>query len=219
MMTSNEPWLAPTYCEKCHKVFNFDLNDEKKDHLFCSPECEHEHYQQLYQKRISIIPLLYRKIDCDYHDLVMNGIYNSLILMGPSGVGKSVAAGSMSKEIVKDPKRRVYWINYARFINKLQCLYRRSVNEISPYEYTKKYMSFNGTLVLDDFGAEKLSDSVRNTTYSIISYREEYNLHTIITTNLSLDEIDKLNGSRISSRIVGFCKPIKLDGKDRRLQK
>jgi DNA replication protein DnaC len=219
MTSDNEKFFAPASCKFCSKKFEYDLDDETQSRNFCSIECKNNYKQRWYEHRLSTIPPKLRGIDCDDKELVKLGIDESLILTGSSGVGKSVAVASMCKEILKNPKREVLWLNYPRFIFQLQCLYSKDTKEITAYDVTNEAMSFKGTLVLDDLGGEKLSDSVRNVTYTIISYRDEFELHTLITTNLSLEEIDKYNGSRISSRIVGMCITKELGGRDRRIIK
>jgi len=51
----------------------------------------------------------------------------------------------------------------------------------------------------------------------IINYREQNKLQTIITSNFTLDEIDKYIDRRISSRIAGMCEIIRMSG-DKRLK-
>ena len=47
-------------------------------------------------------------------------------------------------------------------------------------------------------------------------YREE--LRTIITSNLSIEEIQEKLDDRIASRIVGMCRVCILQGRDRRVK-
>lgn len=72
-------------------------------------------------------------------------------------------------------------------------------------------------LFLDDIGVEKTSDWSLQTLYSIIDRRYREMRQTIITSNLSLEEISDKVGDRIASRIAEMCKIIELKGKDRRL--
>jgi DNA replication protein DnaC len=78
----------------------------------------------------------------------------------------------------------------------------------------KKYKQL---IVLDDFGAEKMTDFVRQVSYLIINYREQNKLQTIITSNFTLDEIDMYIDRRISSRIAGMCEVVRMSG-DKRLK-
>jgi len=72
----------------------------------------------------------------------------------------------------------------------------------------------NTPLLIDDFGAEKKTESKVENIYEIINKRYELgNGGLIITSNFELGK------SRISSRLFEMCKIIKLDGRDFRLNK
>ena len=59
-------------------------------------------------------------------------------------------------------------------------------------------------LVLDDLGAEKVSEFVIATLYIILDRRIRECRKTIITTNLSKEEIEATFGARIASRLAGM---------------
>ena len=59
-------------------------------------------------------------------------------------------------------------------------------------------------LVLDDLGAEKVSEFAITTLYIILDRRIRECRKTIITTNLSKEEIDATFGARIASRLGGM---------------
>jgi DNA replication protein DnaC len=67
-------------------------------------------------------------------------------------------------------------------------------------EVVEKY-SRCGVLVLDDLGAEKVTDFSITTLYLIIDRRNRDLRPTIVTTNLSLQEIGEKIDGRISSRL------------------
>lgn len=72
-------------------------------------------------------------------------------------------------------------------------------------------------LIVDDIGAEKVTEWVRERIVSIINTRSSNGLSTIYTSNLSLKGLtDKLGDDRISSRIKGSVQEINLLGKDNR---
>lgn len=74
-------------------------------------------------------------------------------------------------------------------------------------------------VVFDDLGAEKTSEWSIQTLYTIIDTRYREMRRTIITSNLSLDEISEKVGDRIASRIAGMCSILTLSGRDRRVGK
>ena len=92
-----------------------------------------------------------------------------------------------------------------------------------PEEQIKEWVDDNITtpeiLILDDLGSEKITEYLRTTFYYIFNEREIWERPTIITSNLSLEELDNHLGARVSSRIAGSCEVLKFTGKDRRLEK
>lgn len=73
-------------------------------------------------------------------------------------------------------------------------------------------------LILDDIGAEKPSEWVRETLFLLVNHRYEHKLPTIMTTNCAMDELDTKLGGRIVSRISEVSTCIKYEDIDRRLK-
>lgn len=80
----------------------------------------------------------------------------------------------------------------------------------------RKYLD-TPLLVLDDLGAEKTTPWALQSLYVILNKRGSELRQTIITSNLSLDEMSNELSDRIASRIKGMCKVVVMKGKDRRL--
>ena len=72
-------------------------------------------------------------------------------------------------------------------------------------------------LIIDDIGAERVTDWVRERVVSIINTRVSNNLATIYTSNRSPEELKEDLGDRIASRVVGSSQVIEMVGGDRRL--
>jgi len=80
------------------------------------------------------------------------------------------------------------------------------------YKYTETPF-----LILDDMGVEKATEWALQTLYIIINRRhDDSSKTTVITSNLTLDEISSKFNGRIGSRINGMCKTLTFKGKDRR---
>ena len=146
----------------------------------------------------------------------------SVFITGKTGVGKTVLMASIVRKYVQKGYGyyanlgKIIWISYPAFIMELQSLFGKEKE--SPFDYAEEVAKLDGILAIDDLGAEKLSDFVRQITYFIINEREQRELPVLITSNFSLQEIDEMIDPRISSRIAGICEIIKLSGKDRRLE-
>lgn len=72
--------------------------------------------------------------------------------------------------------------------------------------------------MLDDIGAEKPTEWVRETLFSLIDFRYQNNKPIIFTSNFHLSNLENKLGKPIISRIVEMCRVIKLDGEDFRLK-
>ena len=226
--TNTSTWKKPTKykatCIICGKEFEFEATPKHRGFYpdnaphFCSDKCKMIYKEKLYRERLTIIPIKFRDIECDKPDIVKQGIDQSMFITGTAGVGKTVLMAGIAKEILKDKERKVEWISYPGFIMELQSLFRKD-DDVTPFERAEEIASFPGTLAIDDIGAEKMTAFVQQITYYIINYREQEMLHTIITSNFSLQQIDEQIDTRVSSRIGGMCKIVKLAGNDRRLEK
>jgi DNA replication protein DnaC len=73
-------------------------------------------------------------------------------------------------------------------------------------------------LMIDDWGNEKQTDWVAEQQFLILDYRLQNCKPTVISSNLTLDEIAQVSGERIASRMCELCRVIKLEGKDRRIK-
>ena len=73
-------------------------------------------------------------------------------------------------------------------------------------------------LIIDDLGTEFSSQFTLSTIYNLLNTRQNKGLATVISTNLSPDELARKYEDRIYSRIIGSgCKVLAFYGKDRRV--
>jgi DNA replication protein DnaC len=134
-----------------------------------------------------------------------------LLLWGNVGTGKTFFAACIANYLIEHGVP-VLMTNFIRLTNALtgfdedKNAYIRSLNNYK-------------LLIIDDLGAERQSDYMLEQVYNIIDSRYKNQQPLIITTNLSLSEIKEpkeLKYSRIYSRIIEMCVPIRFDGTDRR---
>ena len=79
-------------------------------------------------------------------------------------------------------------------------------------------MSFEGPVIIDDVGSEKITDWVSETFYLMVNKRYNNVAPTIFTSNLNPQDLSERVGDRTVSRIVEMCDVVELVGADRRLQ-
>lgn len=140
------------------------------------------------------------------------GVY----LYGPVGCGKTHAAYALAQRM-KEVGHTVpaVW-NVTQLIHDIKLDMDRR-DKMFPAEDLLDAKA--RTLILDDLGAERMTDWVAETIYLIINSYYVNVRQLIITSNLAPAELADRVGDRIASRVVEMCEIVKLDGTDRRLQK
>jgi len=160
---------------------------------------------------------------------------NGVFISGAVGTGKTFVAATLFLEWARrgladevwkqayvvrgDPMRRRFCAS-ARFINvpdmliKVRGDFSRKTKS-NPEPEVVRHLSRMGLLVLDDLGAEQGTDWAFSFLYSVVNNRYNAEKPTIITSNLTLPELMKVD-QRLGSRMASYV-PVKLEGKDRRL--
>lgn len=159
------------------------------------------------------IPLKFREINSDReykHLAIREGVY----LYGTAGTGKTVMACSVLRQHIYNGQTGLFR-SAPGMVMELQESYKKEGE--SALSILKGLVKCD-VLVIDDLGAEKMTDFVRQSFYYLINEREQWMKTTIITSNYSLSELNDQIDGRISSRIAGMCKVVKLTGNDRRVK-
>ena len=187
------------------------------------------------------IPTKYRRMDWKLSKAVAPYLESSrgLCLVGPVGVGKTANLCLLARDwILKWAKEteisdeelgsfRSYerlaestwrFISFPAFVMEIQDAWRREETEETALARLKRVAQIP-RLIIDDLGAEKLTDYVRQAIYYLINEREQWARSTYITSNFALRELDRQLDSRISSRIAGMCDIKALKGEDMRLRR
>lgn len=205
-------------CSQCDSVeeSNVYLDSLHREFYLCL-QCSNKKKLERQEETIkSILPPKYLTTTFRNQLLIENYFEKSIFITGKSGVGKTVLMADLLKKYIKNDYN-AKWISYPRFIMELQSLFRN--NNDDPFAFAKNIADYPGVLFIDDLGAEKITDFVRQITYFILNEREQNNSLICITSNYSLQQIDELIDTRISSRIAGMCVSLKITGEDKRIKK
>lgn len=126
----------------------------------------------------------------------------SLVLIGNTGCGKTHLAIAAMRHGVDTGKMGpgLIFIPVPELLLKIRATFRDGARETEE-EIIDRY-SRCPFLVLDDLGAEKTSEFSIATLELIINRRVMEDIQTVITTNLTLDEIEEKLSARIASRLV-----------------
>lgn len=193
----------------------------------------HERQQAVFaheqNKANAAIPRLYKKMTFNTLEdtgntntikLAMNiasandEVIKGLFLFGEPGCGKTHIAIATLQE----------WLNYKsglfytmpQLAGHMRSLVKDDVNLAALMSKLKN----TELLVIDDLGAEKWSEFLGQQMFELLNERNANERLTIITSNLTLDELVEhmeSQGPRLASRIAGMCEIRKVVGQDRRL--
>ncbi len=208
---------------RCKKICQFCEKEFETNDIYTYPQCPECDEKEIKAKKekqcqihLQIIPPKYRNQEFENKKILDKLLYKSVFITGSSGTGKTMLMATLAKRYLREGKK-IKWINFPAFIMIIQSMFRTNHKDEDPYDYAKEIATSEDILAIDDLGAEKLTEFVRQIMYYIINEREQRQLPTLITSNFSLKKIDEMIDSRISSRITGMCQSIQLSGRDKRL--
>ena len=167
--------------------------------------------QKAYMEK-NVIPWLKK-----YLEAFDSAAVNSLFLTGPSGTGKTYLAGCLAKSLI-DRQKTVIYVSAADLFD----MYRKAVIHGEEADRTAarlEKIDECDLLVIDDLGTDSVSDFSVSRLFSVISHRLSGGLATIISSNCDLNEISRMYGERISSRIKGGYSIISFFGTDLRFRR
>lgn len=146
-----------------------------------------------------------------------NSDYHNLFFYGTVGTGKSFLSGCVAKELIEKGNLVIYF-SATRLFNELsRCAFQRDNRE----ELSGFLDDLFGCdlLIIDDLGTELTNSFVASQLFSCLNERHLRKKATIISTNLSLQELSDRYSERIFSRITSSYEICKLSGPDIRMYK
>jgi DNA replication protein DnaC len=136
-----------------------------------------------------------------------------LLVCGPIGSGKTHFAAAIVRALIES-SNAVIFKSAADLYEELRAAFNSTDAEATERVVMSR-LTDAAFIVLDDVGAGSLSDHERRSTLHLLDRRLNCLRPTIVTTNLTLEEIGRLMDGRIASRLSGFTR-IAVTGRDRR---
>lgn len=141
----------------------------------------------------------------------------NLLLSGGTGLGKTFLSGCIARMVSEGG----YSVVYDTAINLFAAFETRKFTRDAAEERqargdTRRYLSCD-LLILDDLGSELTTPMAQSTLYEVVNSRLQGDKRTIISTNLSMDQIRDRYTPQVASRIEGLYRELTFFGEDIRL--
>ena len=147
---------------------------------------------------------------CKKYAKLFNETSNSLLFQGPPGLGKTHLSLAIAREVI-DKGYGVVYVSAPAIITKIENEHFDIRNQDKT---TESIVTECDLLIIDDLGTEFVTKFSISTVYNIINTRMIESKPTIISTNLTLTELQAYYNSRIISRIIGMLDRVEFVGTD-----
>ena len=143
--------------------------------------------------------------------------YQNLFFYGTVGTGKSFLSGCIAKELLQNGNSVIYFSANGLFETFARYSFDTKSKE-TLYNFYKDLYNCD-LVIIDDLGTEVTNSFVTSQLFGLLNERHLRQKSTIISTNLSFEELRDRYSDRIFSRITSNYSICKLTGPDIRIQK
>ena len=143
--------------------------------------------------------------------------FKNLFLSGAPGLGKTFLSACIARTVSESGFSVVYdtAVNiFSRFEDKK--FSRDAEDTREARDETRRYLSCD-LLILDDLGSEMTTPFVQSALYTLINSRLTADRRTVISSNLSMEDVRRRYAPQIASRLEGEYRVLPFFGEDIRL--
>jgi len=179
-----------------------------------------EWYSKQIDSQLGISPYDNMKMvlrDCKVFCMDFKGQGGNLYFYGNSGTGKTFMASCIANNLLRQGFTVLYQSSYKLFQFMEDYKFCRINRENHAKDYDSVYNS--DLLIIDDLGTEFTTAYTCSVLFDILNTRMLNNKSTIISTNLSVGNLEEKYTERVSSRIKGNFEMMRFIGEDIRIAK
>ncbi len=136
-----------------------------------------------------------------------------LYFCGDVGTGKTHLAVAVMNELISRKRVPALFVTVPELLDNMRGAYNDPGRDIDEWMAAVKNADL---LLLDDLGAERANEWVRERIFVIVNHRYREELPTIFTSNIGPKDLANQLGERTASRIIGMSDWISLEGEDYR---
>ena len=151
-----------------------------------------------------------------YAENFSGGVSENIAMFGGTGLGKTHLSSAIAKKVI-EKGNDVYYVTAINMVSDFEAE-QFGGQHIQKGELTDRYFDCD-LLIIDDLGAEMANQFTVSCLYNLLNVRINRRAATIISTNLTQQELFKKYNDRITSRIIGEFRILPFTGADIRMQK
>lgn len=154
-------------------------------------------------------------LDCQEYARTFHKGSENLLLSGDTGLGKTFLSACIAKSVAEQG----YWVVYESAVHLFERMERAKFSgDGDAVRETEKYTACD-LLILDDLGTEMGGQFVTTALYTLVNDRLLSGKATIISTNLTAEDMERRYSPQILSRLRGNYKRLAFFGDDIRILK
>lgn len=141
--------------------------------------------------------------------------FRNLLLYGDTGVGKTFLSHCIAKELLEQSFSVIYFTAAQLFDIFAKSTFRREEEAGADCDHIYSC----DLLIIDDLGTEMSNSFTNSQLFICLNERILRKKSTLISTNLSLEDLKNIYSERVFSRITSAYTVLRLTGDDIRIQK
>ena len=160
---------------------------------------------------------LIRDVCWSYAERFGRFYFKNLFLTGAPGLGKTFLSACIARTVSENGFSVVYDTAVSVFAQFEEQKFARDGEDVRQARgETRKYLGCD-LLILDDLGSEMTTPFVQSALYTLINTRLTAGRHTVISSNLTMDEVRRRYSGQAASRLEGEYRVLRFYGEDIRL--